>query len=291
VDSASSESGKKAGSGGPPSSDVVAFSSRVAPLTASDLNQIQGLIIRGYRKDMACHLVLRIDRPAAFRTTLCNLALEDLDTGPFITVASDWTDKPPVGKPATRCVNIGFTYAGLEAVGVNAESLKAFPQSFRAGAVKRARYVGDTGPNGPTRWRTSLGSDDPHVIISVYADTSTELDEVTDELGGRAGGAATVLDRIAAHRLGGSRAFRLRRRVVTAHDRWCAKSRNSGSVSARTGWGIRARPPNPKAETMGNPSGAGRTRPKRQLRRVPRDVAARAGVRAVPDDGIEAPRD
>jgi len=174
-------------------------------MTELDLDDIQGLILRGYRKDFVRHLVWRIEEPRAFRTMLGDLAEEELDSGPFVTVAADWREKPPAGRPATSCVNLAFTFHGLKALRLSAESLDSFPEAFREGAAKRAEgKAGETGQNAPDRWAaTSLTSDDAHVIVSVYADTEAERDEVAQDIAVRAGLAASEIDRFDAHRLGG----------------------------------------------------------------------------------------
>jgi Dyp-type peroxidase family len=161
-----------------------------------DLDDIQGIIVRGYRKPVARHLLLRIDRAEAFKAMLGNLAVEDHASGPFVTAAADWLPKPPAGVVPTHCVNIGFTFAGLEALGLPDASLDSFPEEFKQGAVRRAAEVGDTGPSAPEHWVPSLVSRDAHVLLSIFADSDAELESVSAELRGRAaaGGGATEFD-------------------------------------------------------------------------------------------------
>jgi Dyp-type peroxidase family len=173
-------------------------------MTALDLDDIQGLIIRGYRKDVANHLVLRIDEPSAFKPVIADLSEEDPQSGPFVTVAADWTAKPPLGEAATSCVNIGFTFEGLRALGLDAESLASFPGEFQAGARARADVVCDVGSSSPELWKESLRGGDAHVIVSLFADDADELAAVTNEIRQRiADGAAAEIDCFAAHRLNG----------------------------------------------------------------------------------------
>ena len=120
-------------------------------MTELDLNDIQGLILRGYRLSFASHLVLRIDDADAFRRVLAPLT-EENEESPYITVAEDWKRKPPENEDATSCVNIAFTYAGLEALGVR--TLDTFPEAFREGARARAR----TRPVRPARTTPVIGA-------------------------------------------------------------------------------------------------------------------------------------
>jgi deferrochelatase/peroxidase EfeB len=171
-------------------------------MTELDLDDIQGLILRGYRKDFASHLVLRIDDAGAFKRVLGPLTEENLES-PYVTVATDWRNKPPRNEPATSCVNIAFMFEGLRALGVSDESLGSFPEAFRQGAKARAKdKAGETGPNLPDSWQeASLISGEAHVILSVHADTEDERERVIRAIGLDA--AATVLRRFDAHRLGG----------------------------------------------------------------------------------------
>ena len=101
---------------------------------------------------------------------------EENEDSPYITVAEDWKRKPPENEDATSCVNIAFTYAGLEALGVR--TLDTFPEAFRQGARARAKdKAGETGPNDPGHWcEEALTGPDAHVILSVHAKTEKERD-------------------------------------------------------------------------------------------------------------------
>ncbi len=152
----------------------------IAPATSADaaaaqldLDDIQGLILHGYRRMVrACHLLLRIEDRAAFKRWLSDLATEELESGPFVTVAADWIHKPPEGVAPTHCINIGFTHGGLAALGVAPSHLESFPEDFREGALRRADRVGDTGANDPQHWIEQLrpaNHAQVHVVLSLYA--------------------------------------------------------------------------------------------------------------------------
>jgi len=183
-------------------------------MTDLDLDDIQGLILRGYRKDVACHLVLQIEEPGRFKALLGDLVEEDAESGPFITVATDWRKKPAVwryradpadsGERATHCINIGFTFDGLKKLGLEHASLESFPAAFREGAAQRAHKISETGPSAAEHWVPSLGSGNADVIVSLYADSTEERAEVTDEMLARAGDAVTKIDQFDAQRLNGT---------------------------------------------------------------------------------------
>jgi Dyp-type peroxidase family len=174
-----------------------------------DLNDIQGLILRGYRRmGHARHLLLKIEDRAAFRCVLRDLSTEERDHderygGPFVTVAEDWRTKPPEDEDPTHCINIGLTYGGLRQLGLSEESLQSFPPEFREGAVARAAEVGDTGANAPEHWIDPLNAarhEDVHVVLSLYALDADSLEDVDREVRPRVerDGAAVVLEAIDA---------------------------------------------------------------------------------------------
>jgi len=171
----------------------------VAELTPDDLEDVQGVILRGYRSlRRARHLVLRIDRPQAFKALLVELATESED-GLFVTVAADWTDKPPAGRKPDSCINIGLTAPGLVRLGLPEEDLATFPAEFRAGAVAQAGQVGDTGVNDPARWIEPLRPerhDDVHAILSLFARDEVAMSLASSDvlaLVGRDGAARVLL--------------------------------------------------------------------------------------------------
>jgi Dyp-type peroxidase family len=54
--------------------------------------------------------------------------------------------------------NIAFTFAGLQKLGVDPNTLATFPQDFRDGMAARADILGDKGDAAPERWDGYLGS-------------------------------------------------------------------------------------------------------------------------------------
>lgn len=77
------------------------------------------------------------------------------------------------------CVNLAFTWNGLEALGLEQEALGTFPFEFRQGMTRRARILGDVGPSGPEQWEFggsrpgAPSQDELHVLLMVYARDSS----------------------------------------------------------------------------------------------------------------------
>src|SRR5437016_2258445 len=61
-----------------------------------------------------------------------------------------------------RWVSIAFTWNGLQALGVDKNSLATFPEEFKQGMVARAEILGDTGKNHPDNWVGEVASTKLH---------------------------------------------------------------------------------------------------------------------------------
>jgi deferrochelatase/peroxidase EfeB len=143
-----------------------------------DRTQIQGNILRGYRREVVRHLILGVgDRAMARKFLGASVAGGDADV-PGITSESPWGDKkPPV------CFNIGLTFEGLRALGTPGESLAMFPTEFSGGMTSRALKLGDFGPSDPKHWPEPF--DKPaqvHMVASIYADDEEHLKSVQTEV-------------------------------------------------------------------------------------------------------------
>jgi len=62
-------------------------------------------------------------------------------------------------------INIGFTAAGMEFLGVNKEVVATFPDAFREGMAARSKILGDVGPSSPEHWEGALGQRNIHGIL------------------------------------------------------------------------------------------------------------------------------
>jgi deferrochelatase/peroxidase EfeB len=140
-----------------------------APFKPAD---VQGNILRGYRKPRVRYLILEVtDRAAARRWLIASTS--DRSGVPQITSQVPWTDKP------ATCFNIGLTFDGLKALGAPPSSLDTFPTEFKEGMSARAVKLGDVGPSAPQTWPAPFT--DPkrvHLIATIYADDIAQLDSV-----------------------------------------------------------------------------------------------------------------
>ena len=140
-------------------------------------NNVQGNILRGYRRDFVRHLILEVaDRAAARKFLGVSVAGGNADV-PGITSEAPWSEKPAI------CFNVGLTFEGLRALGTTGESLATFPAEFVEGMTSRALKLGDFGSSAPKYWPTPF--DKParvHIIASVYADDAEHLKRVESQV-------------------------------------------------------------------------------------------------------------
>lgn len=138
--------------------------------THLDLDDIQGNILRGYRKNYARHFVLTFGTASGARALIQLLTTADGSKAPQVTSARPWDKKPPY------CLNIGLTAQGLRLLGLAQPILDLFPAAFRDGPVKSASAIGDDGPSAPQHWVMGGPNNDPaHAIVSLYTNETDAM--------------------------------------------------------------------------------------------------------------------
>ncbi|QHG14892.1 Dyp-type peroxidase [Nostoc sp. ATCC 53789] len=149
-------------------------------LTQLNFSDIQGYIIRGYNMNNVRHFVLYIKDAKGAKKFIGSLVSGSDESIPQITTAAWWDIKP------SYCLNIGFTFEGLNALQFVADIGKSFSgsnyKSFRQGAIAQATQVGDIGESVPEKWKGGLGTSNTHVLLSLYAQDSKVLEQQSDKL-------------------------------------------------------------------------------------------------------------
>lgn len=152
-----------------------------------DPKNVQGNILRGYHYARVRHLVLEVVDAASARRWLGQSANGNGDAPP-ITNEEEWVIKP------VSCFNLGFTYIGLKALGVPKNSLASFTTEFKAGMTDRSIKINDVGESAPENWAAPFDTPDRvHLIASIYADETQELDRVTSRVSEGLGGKAFAI--------------------------------------------------------------------------------------------------
>src|SRR5215475_11091177 len=80
-----------------------------------------------------------------------------------------------------RWVTVGFTWNGLQALGLSEASLATFPEEFRQGMAARADILGLTGANHPSQWVGALASPNLHAIAILFARDVAERERCRQE--------------------------------------------------------------------------------------------------------------
>lgn len=136
-----------------------------------ELNDIQGIIRRGYGTLKAAYfLLLKIEDASLVKNWLGELADQ----------IRDGTTKP---KKTETCVNIAFTQAGFEALGLDKELDRRFSIEFEGGMTTdhRQNILGDEGESAPENWVWGgPGTTPVHVLLLLYAGDQKELEKLYD---------------------------------------------------------------------------------------------------------------
>ena len=123
-----------------------------------DYGDVQGLVRFGYGKmKEASYAHLRVKDVTAARAWLRNAP---------VTSAITMTPPPPTA------MQIAFTAAGLEALGVPRAVRESFSAEFLAGMTEqsRARRLGDVGTNDPSLWEWGYVTSMPHLMVMFFAE-------------------------------------------------------------------------------------------------------------------------
>ena len=149
---------------------------------ALDLADIQGNVVRAYGKfgfPTARYFFLHIADAAAGRAFVDEVRAR-------VTTAERWPSgalypgPERVPKPDVT-LNIGFSFAGLLALGLPTRTLSRMPPEFIDGMRKRMYILGDIGPSAPAHWDEiwQAAAADPARAVHVWISMNAPLDKAT----------------------------------------------------------------------------------------------------------------
>ncbi|QEL13650.1 Dyp-type peroxidase [Limnoglobus roseus] len=152
------------------------------PNIKDGLGDIQGNVIGGFNKDHQTFLFLNFTDTVKARAWVGGIATEvasAAEVAQFDTLFKrvNLRRGGELGVVKATWMNLGFSFKGLEALGVTAADLGRFPDAFRAGMAARKAIIGDVGANDPANWVGPLGKPDVHAILIVAADSQEDLGE------------------------------------------------------------------------------------------------------------------
>ena len=142
------------------------------PAVSLALADIQGDILRAYGNayDCTAYEFVHVDDAVRGAAWLRGLLGE-------VTTAAPWTR----GKPATT-LNVAVTASGLAALGVPQRVIESCAPEFVDGMAARSALLGDVGLSDPARWDEGLRDGDPHVLVTINAQTPEQLAPALDAL-------------------------------------------------------------------------------------------------------------
>ncbi len=151
-----------------------------------DLDDVQGLVVRGYGAlPFAAYLLVHVDDAGAARPALRGWA-------EAATAAS--------ASPVDDALNVAWTAAGIRAVCPETLAAAGFAEQFSSGMVTpyRSRLLGDVDEDDPAGWRWGgPRTPDVHLLVLLYARTAALLDAAVDRCRAVAGvHGLRVLDRL-----------------------------------------------------------------------------------------------
>lgn len=150
-------------------------------------DNVQGWIVNGYTFPFVRHLVFTIEEPHLVRDHV-RAATNGTEGVTQVRDATRWSLKPD------SVLSVGFTFAGLAALGVPESTLRGFPTEFRQGPIERAIKIGDYGPSAPENWDEGMAdADRVHLIWTIHGQSSADVGAVHDEIIGLYGRAATLV--------------------------------------------------------------------------------------------------
>jgi len=136
-----------------------------------ELEDIQHILLTRTPAMTGRYEFLSFDSPAGGRAWLSEL-IDRVESAGTANASMDSTK---------RWITLAFTWNGLRALGVPAESLATFPDEFREGMAARADILGDTGAAHPDNWVGGLAGDDLHAIAILFARDEAEHQRATGE--------------------------------------------------------------------------------------------------------------
>ena len=127
-------------------------------MSGIEQSEIQGLLRSGYGGlRSASYLLLRIADVRAAKKWLAEIR---------VTTYADLNTR------VNSALQIGFTAAGLRALGLSAGAIAEFAPEFISGVAgdeTRSRQLGDIGRNAPQNWNWGHGASEPHVVVMLFA--------------------------------------------------------------------------------------------------------------------------
>ena len=136
-----------------------------------ELSEIQGFLVRDYKEmPVSKYFLLKVSDAGKAKVFIKDIAKK------ITTVAN---------KNGDSFLNIGFTAAGLLALGLHQNNVQSFIREFREGMVTphRQRLLGDHGSSDPENWSWGGPKNEAiHLMLMVFARSEEKMNAKTRQL-------------------------------------------------------------------------------------------------------------
>jgi Dyp-type peroxidase family len=133
-----------------------------------ELSEIQGFLVKEYKEmKYSKYFLLQVTE-----VTKAKIFISEIKAN-ITTVATEITES---------CMNIGFTSAGLKALGLVENNIRTFTREFREGMVTphRQRLLGDYDSSDPKKWNWGGPKNDAiHLILMIFGKDESTIDSNT----------------------------------------------------------------------------------------------------------------
>ncbi|MDB4949291.1 MAG: cytochrome [Gemmatimonadetes bacterium] len=155
-----------------PASTTASTTPRPAPGPAVEVEDVQGLVARSFNALRHADYVpvYLPDDAAGGRAWV----------GEMADAVTSGAKRGAVVVKEGHALNLAFTGAGLEKLGMDAGALETFPREFTEGmtTAHRQRTLGDDGDSAPELWAWGAPGRDVHAMLFVFAATPERLGEM-----------------------------------------------------------------------------------------------------------------
>lgn len=152
------------------------------------VEEIQGLIVRGYNMNFVRHFILTTKDPYKAKSFIGDISKSEREDGLSVMTGAPWKTKMIDGKEVAIkpdiALNISFTYPGILSLNIKGFTDNTFDtfDSFRKGAPKQAYYIGDFDESSPDHWDDGFKPDQIHCLVSIYTMTEEERESRSESV-------------------------------------------------------------------------------------------------------------
>ena len=135
-----------------------------------DLEDIQGMVIRGYGKlFQTAYWLLRVDDAGKAKSWMKEIMPK--------------VDSADISNKVEKTLHLAFTAKGLTALGMDSENVATFPVPFREGMVTddRSRILGDYDESDPSNWGWGGHDDNLHLLLIFHARDKASMNSFLEE--------------------------------------------------------------------------------------------------------------